>query len=126
MAFDWEEYLRVAEFLKGDQIVPIRSAKDRSSISRSYYAALMMARNFVKHTHPGADIGVSGALHRRLPRWLKEHPNESYRMVGEYLERLRRKREKADYEDANLPRLEDDAYDAACNSEIAIRTLKAL
>lgn len=49
MTFNWSEYLDLARELTGKDTTPAsQSAKLRSAISRSYYAAFIQARNFLR------------------------------------------------------------------------------
>jgi hypothetical protein len=53
MPFDWAEYLRLAQSLNGDDAAVCEiEGRQRSSVSRAYYAAFCLARNFARdHYH---------------------------------------------------------------------------
>ena len=48
MAFDWREYLNVAEFLRGRKSDCTQEAAYRCAVSRAYYAAFCHARNYAR------------------------------------------------------------------------------
>ena len=49
MSFDWSEYLNLAKELANQAIAPAnQEAKLRTAISRSYYAAFINARNYLR------------------------------------------------------------------------------
>ena len=47
MSFDWSQYLNLAKELAGQATIPAeQEARLRDAISRSYYAAFILARNY--------------------------------------------------------------------------------
>ena len=49
MSFNWSEYLGLAQQLAGKaQISATRESRLRSAISRAYYAAFILARNYLR------------------------------------------------------------------------------
>jgi uncharacterized protein (UPF0332 family) len=109
--FNWADYVNVAQDLLNSTISnnadPSAQAKLRSAISRAYYAAFCRARNYLR------DIEGDPALNSPPkdgfnPHWyvidnLKDRKNpqqQSLVKVGSILDRLRTKRNNADYDDA--------------------------
>jgi len=125
MPFDWEEFLLVAKAHINQNAHPCADAKDRCAISRAYYAAFRTVFQYIDATRNSPDIGVAGAAHKRLPRWLRAQPARELREIGEKLDRLRKPRHKADYEDSEIDRLHDVAYNAVCDSDAVLRAIDA-
>jgi uncharacterized protein (UPF0332 family) len=98
MAFDWSEYVELADWLtKNAADLRSREAAHRSASSRAYYCAfhaamsLLVRRNEYQPNGDGSDHGnVVRAYQgdRRTPR----------RQIGTWLARLKDQRRKADYE----------------------------
>jgi len=104
--FDWEEYLKLANELSLTPNAPAacREAKQRCSISRAYYSAFAIARNFLRDVHK-VTIPVD-KVHSFVWRKFEKPPKkgssknvQNYSRVGILLGRLRDYRRKADYED---------------------------
>ena len=101
MKFDWSEYLNLAnELIKID----IDEAKQRSSISRAYYAAFCMARNYLRDNlgDPKLLKRVSDInFHQYVAEEFKEIDRKNKKMteIGRDLILLRTLRNKADYDD---------------------------
>lgn len=95
MKFDWSEYLKLAEELvEGDT----NEAKQRSAISRAYYAAFCYARNYLKDYldfEPRRDDNE----HKTVAEEFKDYENQNMREIGNDLTRLRSDRNNADYDD---------------------------
>jgi uncharacterized protein (UPF0332 family) len=104
MSFDWSEYLNLAQELAGQVKSPSsQEAKLRSSISRSYYAAFCKARNNLRgerHSIPRQNT------HRYVIDQFLDSPDRVRKRVGAHLDRLRKDRNKADYDD-KVARLSD-------------------
>jgi uncharacterized protein (UPF0332 family) len=98
MSFDWEQYLSLAEYMQGHVAdFPDAEACYRSVISRAYYAAMCLCRNYVKE-HEGKEF--SGDIHKALQNYLKENPHNKIRTrIGNQLQQLHQDRVKADYYD---------------------------
>jgi hypothetical protein len=126
MAIDWEEYLNVAKahVSYDENVRPCEDAKSRCAMSRAYYAALKTTHEYVTTTWEAPDVGMSGGVHRRLPKWLKQQTDHELREIGEKLVRLRRKRDKADYESAEFPRGFHEAYKSVQDSDDIIRSIQ--
>lgn len=124
MRFNWYEYFDLAKELADTNLInsedsannaksKIFEAKLRSSISRSYYGAFCIARNYLR------DILCDTRLSRARSGDINEHQyvaeefkhnnvkNRKMIEVGNDLGRLRQLRNKADYED-NMYNLEKE------------------
>lgn len=96
MAFDWGEFLELADFLAGDQAARhTPEAAQRSAISRAYYAAFCHARNHAR-TSLGYWPTGTAADHTTLRRYLGRHGQ--FR-IARRLDDLRTWRNLCDYED---------------------------
>ncbi|RLF70868.1 MAG: hypothetical protein DRN55_08060 [Thermoplasmata archaeon] len=100
-SFNWMEYLTLAEYITGfGSREPSREALCRSAISRAYYSVLCYSRNYLLRA--GELIPeelTSGSSHEVIiQRWIKGR-DKMWRKVGVDLNRLRRYRKRADYED---------------------------
>lgn len=98
MTFNWSEYLNLARELTGKVITPAsQEAKLRSAISRSYYAAFIQARNFLREqehlTIPPQNT------HQYVMNQFKNSSETARQGVGRRLQRLRDYRNRADYDD---------------------------
>lgn len=101
MPFDWNNYLTLAEHLSAR---PDEASK-RTAISRAYYCVFNLAFDRAESTagpHPSGEPYHSWC-------WSKyeETPDGSCRQLGMEGSRMARRRVKADYEPANIPRLDD-------------------
>ena len=101
MKFDWSEYFKLThELLKID----IDEAKQRSSISRAYYAAFGRARNYLRDylgdsrlSRKILDINVHQYVAEEFYRY--DRKNKKMIEIGRDLGILRSFRNKVDYED---------------------------
>ncbi len=108
--FDWSEYLKLAEELgkRTDE------ASLRSAISRAYYYVFHLA---LKRAQANDFTFVTGGMHTQLWRVFKESPEPDCRKLGEIASRLKRQRERADYDsifarvDEEIPGMLADARD---------------
>ena len=94
MAFDWNEYLKLAAFLKGDEVKYLPEAGIRSAISRAYYAAYCYARNFAVAKHSFIVTGKADD-HDLLIRHLTARGMAT---IANNLASLRTWRNKCDYD----------------------------
>jgi uncharacterized protein (UPF0332 family) len=98
MTFDWSEYLKLARELAGKEGSSANEeARLRSSISRAYFAAYCVARKCLidkGHGIPGGDKG-----HRYICDLLQESIFKEEKQAGVDLNRLRNRRNQADYDD---------------------------
>jgi hypothetical protein len=101
MTFQWPHYLNVADFLfqQASTCQTFEEGMLRASISRAYYAALGLARDYVftKKKLDRIPDGVDGSH-----EWVIEHfsPTSTFpdTMVYGHLKRLRDRRRIVDYE----------------------------
>ena len=112
MRFDWSEYLNLAQELAAtnSDCSGNREAKLRSAISRAYYSAFCLARNYLRDIEKDPRLFRKNRdinEHEYVAKEFIYHPTQMKNMVkiGENLSRLRELRNKADYEDTmfNLP-----------------------
>lgn len=105
MSFDWGSYLILAQELCGKKAanaVYTPETKMRCAISRAYYGAFCSARNYLKSL--GVNLSNSSddgaAIHTAVKSYFKSRTdNKTYVQIGVNLDRLRRSRNKADYDD---------------------------
>jgi hypothetical protein len=101
MSFDWSEYLSLAEQLCA---VPVSGppvgieAQQRAAISRAYYAAFILARNRLR------DVDLIGVplhtnAHQFVANQYEYDPDAVRNAIGYALRRLRRVRNRCDYDD---------------------------
>lgn len=102
MRFDWKEYLRLAK----EFIEKTGEAELRSAVSRAYYAVFIEARNLL--TTRGFEMTRSSVDHKLVSETLKSRHNTKANKIGVNLDRLRKDRNKADY-DNHFPNLEKQA-----------------
>ena len=99
MSFDWSEYLNLANELANQATVPAnQEAKLRAAISRSYYAAFINARNYLRDKE-GILIPKTGDAHGYVSQQFELNIDPVRRTLGENLVRLRIYRRQADYVD---------------------------
>lgn len=106
MAFDWAEYLILAEDLV---IRADTEAAARSAISRASYAALGVAASHLRRN--GIDVPVF-TTHAFVWRASKHSADHRRVTVGMDLDLLRQRREAADYQSESPGDLSGDARDA--------------
>jgi uncharacterized protein (UPF0332 family) len=98
MSFNWSEYLGLAQQLAGkSQISATQESRLRSAISRAYYAAFIQARNYLRD-RDGISI-PNQQTHQYVIQQFKNSDDNLRQEIGECLERLRFRRNKADYDD---------------------------
>ncbi len=99
MPFDWATYLDLARELAGQSLGPsLEEARLRSAISRADYAAFKTAFNYLCSKHPAARFQREGT-HQYVYEKFWYSADAGWREVGSLLDRLRRLRNKADYDD---------------------------
>ena len=106
MKFDWEEYFNLAKELAGTT----EEAKLRSAVSRAYYSAFCLARNYLRDIEEDPILSRNKTdinVHKYVADGFIHHKPKSQPMIeiGKDLTRLRKMRNNADYEDPmfNLP-----------------------
>lgn len=124
MSFDWQKYLYLAKELAGNPVKNMESdeAKVRSSISRAYYAAFNIAKDFAFNSSQPPDRDAENN-HREIRVWFQSRTNKQYKRIGVDLNRLRISRNKADYErDMGLLKGSKEANDHALKTAERIVT----
>jgi uncharacterized protein (UPF0332 family) len=93
MVFDWGRYLVLAEELgvRRDDEAALRSA-----VSRAYYAAFCKARHHLDQE--GVGIPRTGTAHTLVWNKYRQGAERHRRFIGTTRDRLRRHRNKADYD----------------------------
>ena len=109
MSFDWTEYLSIAETLCGMLVSgppPGVEAHQRAGVSRGYYAGYVSARNRLRDIDRVA-IPATGNPHIFVANQYANAPDPARAQIGIELSRLRRDRNRCDYDDVvpQLPRL---------------------
>lgn len=105
MSFDWDQYFILAQELVGRQATSSDEAKKRSAISRAYYAVLLQAR--AKISKRSGDNYPRGGTHAWTVKKYKKDPAADAKHIGSRLKRLKKRRERADYEDM-VPNLDKE------------------
>lgn len=95
MSFDWSEYLQLARYLAAQDVSPSEEARQRSAISRAYYAAYHEVRLLARQQ---GFQDSHAENHRNLIEYCLAEPRREWRNLGENLRRLRDKRNSADYD----------------------------
>ena len=99
MSFDWREYLVLAEaLLQARTRLAQEEACCRAAVSRAYYAGYGVARNRARD-QDGLQLPATGEAHQRVITHYRQGPSALHRAVGNNLRRLRRVRNRADYDD---------------------------
>ena len=101
MRFDWAEYLSLAEDLCGVTVSgpPIGiEAQQRSSVSRAYYAAFILARNRLRDVDH-ISVPRTGSAHIFVAQHYEYDPDPRRAQIGFSLRRLRAARHMCDYDD---------------------------
>lgn len=116
--FDWGDYLRLAHQLAQDS----GEAEQRSAISRSYYAAYCMARNWLipRDRHIRAGSKSIHIWHR-----FERDSDRTWRRIGVEGKRLKSRREEADYSN-KVTSLPNKVTDALNKADYIINTLDRL
>ena len=121
MAFDWSQYLALAEDLA---VQPDNEAALRSAVSRAYYAAFCLAREHLLNTNKlfGSRSRRPRLSHRTV--WLT-YQRDVDRRIGMDGNRLRDLRNLADYEDV-VPNLDNAVRSALSTSRRILTSLNEL
>ncbi len=102
MSFDWSEYFFLAQELAGHPTDRAgQEARLRAAISRAYYATFCSARNLLRDKDSIA-IPRNKNPHEFVISRFRKNQHPLRRKIGDDLDRLRRRRNKADYEDTIL------------------------
>lgn len=98
MSFNWEHYLTLAHHLAGMPGVKFDDeAAKRSAISRAYYSVFCRSRNHLTQvdglTLPGSQV------HKYVKDTYQKSKDKIRKKIGTGLDRLRKDRRKADYDE---------------------------
>jgi uncharacterized protein (UPF0332 family) len=100
MSFDWLDYLRLAQFLTGvSKNSPGQEANFRAAVSRAYYAAFCKARNYLRDVDKDSQVTGTRDIHGYVLDQFMKSPDKIRGRIAINLERLRRYRNMADYDD---------------------------
>ncbi|MEG4858309.1 HEPN domain-containing protein [Microcoleus sp. K1-B6] len=133
MKFDWSAYFNLAKELAETS----EEAELRSAVSRAYYSAFCLARNYLRDIEQDptlsrnkTDINVHKYVADEFIHHKSNHKSKSQTMreIGNNLKRLRNMRNKADYEDTmfNLKIIKKEAKTALMLAENIISALNKL
>jgi hypothetical protein len=102
MPFDFHNFLTLAEELatRGDE------ASKRSSISRAYYSVYHLA--FARAERTAGRHPVNVPFHQWCWEKYRDTPDPACQQIGTDGDRMKRRRVKADYRAADIPRLDDE------------------
>ncbi|MBI2376904.1 MAG: HEPN domain-containing protein [Deltaproteobacteria bacterium] len=117
MAFEWREFLRLAE----DLVTRKDEAELRSAVSRAYYAAYHFARRRLPAELPKPNATES---HASLWRAYLGSTNKAHKAIGVIGDRLREQRRRADYEAHFASLLKSGCTQK--DAELAVKDAKAL
>jgi uncharacterized protein (UPF0332 family) len=99
MSFDWSDFLKLAESLaRAERASSLEEAALRSAVSRAYYAAFCLSRNYARDR---GRIALTGQArdHGIVKDYFKYSRVRDHKKIGTKLDRLRDNRNCADYDD---------------------------
>ncbi len=109
MSFDWSQYLNLAYQLFGRRRrPPNREAKLRAAISRAYYAAFILVRNYLLDV-AGHLIPPDANPHHYVQLQFRLSNDVERQQIANKLYELRRYRNQADYDNQISGSLKDKA-----------------
>lgn len=125
MTFNWEDYQTIAkELVKLSKKNTQTEAYLRSAISRAYYAAFCKARNRLL-TIDRLIIDDDENIHQFVTEEYLTSADQERKSIGNYLKKLRKDRNKADYKD-DFVNLETDAKAAIKKADQIMAKLKVI
>ena len=125
MSFDWLEYLLLArELVVQSTGSASQEARSRSAISRAYYAAFKMAFNHLLG-RDSSIVFIRTDIHTYVIEKFKYDADRLRREIGVNLDRLRRERNRADYDDT-IDRLPETVAKALLQAEKIVSDLAKL
>jgi hypothetical protein len=105
MSFAWAAYLTLAEALFRERATfADQEACCRAAISRAYYAAFCVARNHARDNE-GLTLSDTARDHQIVFAHYAQNANAQQKAIAATLLRLRRERNRADYDDRNIQRV---------------------
>jgi len=120
MVFDWTRYLLLAQELaerRNDE------ASLRSAVSRAYYAAFCIARN--RLLQENEKIPATGEAHATVWTKYRNSVQKHRKDIGTTGDRLRRSRNRADY-DNEFPDISEKVEQALANAKDLLESLEGL
>lgn len=140
MIFDWQDYLAVARSLYHQSLQPDNAhaeAHARSAISRAYYGAFCLARNYLRDTENDlrlqkgkqyTTVQAESSEHEYVIREFKNRSrtNKAFNRIAENLRRLRDERNTADYGDRTLSSGSNRAKAALKYADFVVNSLQEL
>ncbi len=108
MRFNWSEYFNLAQELaaiSSTNSVANQEAKLRSAVSRAYYAVFCLARNYLRDVEQDPRLSSNKTYDINDHQYVAEEfifnqlKSQKITEIGRDLTRLRKMRNKADYED---------------------------
>jgi uncharacterized protein (UPF0332 family) len=108
MKFDWLSHLEVAETLYNEVIstsnqansASINEAKIRSCISRAYYSAFCLTRNYLRDFEGYSNLKtLKFSVHEYVIEELGNSKKRDFNKLANILDRLRLSRVEVDYQD---------------------------
>jgi len=126
MGFDWSEYFALAQYLESHAAtLQFREGALRSAISRAYYGAFCSARNHLRVKEKKTFVD-DGWAHSEVPDAFRSESAGRERLrVASTLDRLKKKRAQADYDDT-VPGLEGLAVRSIEESKEILAILSGL
>ncbi len=110
MSFQWKTYIDLAERLHQEsETFAETEACQRSAISRAYYGAFGLARE--PSVKEGLALTHTGEDHKNVEQHFRRSSQKFRKQIGIELSRLKRLRNKADYDDL-IPRLPKETIKA--------------
>jgi len=100
MNFDWRDYIKLAEKLRNESNKnALEEAYYRSIISRSYYGVFCILRikAGLEFYRPRPNTGDPG-VHEKVIGYYKNSKIPEEKLVGKFLDDLRKERNNADYD----------------------------
>ena len=135
MKFDWSNYLEVAETLYNEVIstsiqvnsASINEAKVRSCISRAYYSAFCLTRNYLRDFEGYSNLKtLKFNVHNYVIEELRNSKKRDFNKLGIILERLRLLRVEVDYQDMVSFNLIPKAKQALKDAKKVVQLLQKL
>ena len=129
MAFDWNSYLTLAKNLKNETDGQVASteveAKQRSAISRAYYAVYHLAEDYAKQNlgYVTSKTGQNQYHSDVRSVFRSQMGNPDHQEVGKILFQLHKNRKDCDYEEKSLGNLESLLTTSVLNAEKIQTTL---
>jgi uncharacterized protein (UPF0332 family) len=123
MSFDWDQYYVLAKDLAGRPATPNEEARKRSAISRAYYAAIIQGREKIS-ARSGDSYPYKNTHHWTIKKF-KQDPAPDAKRIGSHLKRLKKRRERADY-DHKVQNLDSELKSALSEAKSLLKRIKQL